>query len=235
MAKVDNLSNCISMQTILVSEIINEFGLLPPKSLPDHSILSGTFVTSFYDIGRNYEQSTHSNSETFSNSSSYPKSDKPPRKNLSKIDKKFMMGQETLELVLQTISKLQNIVDTKDEIDLLWNEVKQIFLSEMSKLPDIPRSDFNKQNRKFRKCKPFWNEDLESFWSTSCKAEKSYLNFKVNSNLDFPRKNILRLNFKNAQKDFDKKYRFYKRQHRKKEYSELETNARTNPAAMWAQ
>ena len=55
------------------------------------------------------------------------------------------MSQETLELVLQTISKLQNIVDTKGEIDLLWSEVKGIFLSEMSKLPDIPRSDFNKQ------------------------------------------------------------------------------------------
>ena len=54
----NNLSNCISMKTILVSEIINKFGLLPPKSLPDHSVLSGTFVTSFYDIGKNYEQST---------------------------------------------------------------------------------------------------------------------------------------------------------------------------------
>ena len=47
---VDNLQNCIRVKTVLVSEIINEFGLLPPKSLPDQSILSGTFVTSFYHI-----------------------------------------------------------------------------------------------------------------------------------------------------------------------------------------
>ena len=75
---------------------------------------------------------------------------------------------------------------------------------------------------------------MESLWSRSCNSEKTYLKFKVNSNLDFPRKNLLRLIFKNAQRDFDKKYRFYKRQHRKKENSELENNARTNPAAMWA-
>ena len=45
---------------------------------------------------------------------------------------------------------------------------------------------------------------------------------------------MLRLDFKTAQKNFDKKYRFFKRQHHRKEYCELEENARTNPANMWA-
>ena len=95
------------------------------------------------------------------------------------------MSQETLELVLATINKLQNIVDTKEELDVLWAEVKNIFVSEMSKLPDIPRSNSKKQNRKFRKSKPFWNDELEQLGSKSCKAEKMYLNFKVRNNADF--------------------------------------------------
>ena len=67
-----------------------------------------------------------------------------------------------------------------------------------------------------------------------CKAEKAYLKFKVQNNADFRCKHNLRIGFKLCQKIFDKKYRFYKRQHRKKEYSDLETNARMDPTAMWA-
>ena len=71
-------------------------------------------------------------------------------------------------------------------------------------------------------------------WNNCCKAEKAYLKFKVQCNADFRYKNNLRINFKEDQKIFDKKYRFYKRQHRKKEFTELETNARMDPTAMWA-
>ena len=38
-----------------MSEDINMLGLIPPITLPDHSILSSTFVTSFYDLGKNFE------------------------------------------------------------------------------------------------------------------------------------------------------------------------------------
>ena len=221
------------MKTILISDVINNFGFLPPAAIPDHSILSGTFVTSFYETGRNFEQNGQENSEQ-PPLQSHPKSNKPPRKNLSKIDDNFLMGQETLELVLKTIYKLENIVNTKEEINVLWTDVKNIFLAEMSNLPDIPCSRNKKQNRKFRKSKPFWNEELESLWAKSCQAEKCYLQFKVIQNEDYPRKNLLRLNFRDTQKHFDKKYRYYKRQHRRKEYSDLESNAKTHPAAMWA-
>ena len=156
----DNLYNCTEMKTVLVSDIINDFGLLPPTSIPDHSILSGKFVTSFFEIGRHFENQ-NSNFSNKSTQNSHPKSNKPLRKNLSKIDEHFLMSQEKLELVLATINKLQNIVDTKEELDVLWAEVKNIFVSEMSKLPDIPRSNSKKQNRKFRKSKPFWNDELE--------------------------------------------------------------------------
>ena len=228
---VDNLYNCTEMKTILVTDIINSFGLLPPKSIPDHSLLSGTFVTSDFDIGKNFE---NTNETEIDPSNSFPPKNKPPRKNLSKIDETFFMSQKTLELILSTIAKLENIVDTKDEINLLWAEVKNIFLAEMNNLPDKPSSTFKKQKRKFRKSKPFWNDELENLWSISCKSEKTYVNFRVNTNAEFPHKNMLRLDFKTAQKNFDKKYRYFKRQHHKNQYYDLETNATKQPAAMWA-
>ena len=52
---VDNLYFCTKMKTILMSDIINYFNFIPPKSIPDHSVLSGTFVTSFFEIGKNFE------------------------------------------------------------------------------------------------------------------------------------------------------------------------------------
>ena len=71
------------------------------------------------------------------------------------------MSNETLELVLQAITRLENKVNTKKEIDDLWSEVKKIFMSEMDKLPNIPRSVKRKLNKKFNKSKPFWNAELE--------------------------------------------------------------------------
>ena len=202
----ENLFNCTEIKTILVSDVINMFKLVPPDSIPDHSVLSATFRTSFYDQGNNYENMNKlkGNQNTIRNKNVKPK--KPPKKNLSKINEQFFMSQETLQQVIQTISKLENIVDTKDEINSLWNEVKNIFLTEMNTLPNIPTSKFKKQNKKFKKSQPFWNSELEKMWKNSCICEKTYLDFRVYTNQDLAIKNILRLNFKTAQKNFVKKF-----------------------------
>ena len=33
---IDHMSSCASMKTVLVSDIINDFKLIPPASIPDH-------------------------------------------------------------------------------------------------------------------------------------------------------------------------------------------------------
>ena len=48
-------------------------------------------------------------------------------------------------------------------------------------------------------------------------------------------KNQLRTSLKILQKLFDKKYRYFQRQHKKKEYYDLETSAKSKPAVMWEQ
>ena len=46
---------CKEMKTLLISEVANTFQIQPPNQLPDHSILIGKFVTSFYknDLSQN--------------------------------------------------------------------------------------------------------------------------------------------------------------------------------------
>ena len=162
-----------------------------------------------------------------------PKQHKKVKKNLSKIDQSFFMSEETFQLILLTINRLENIVNTKAEIDQLWSEIKNVIISEMNSLPELPMSNSKKQNRKFKKSNKFWNEELEILWLETCSTEKNYLNFKVRSNSDFPVKNNFRILFKTAQKHFDKKFRHFKRQYKKNEHSDLETSAKFRPAAMW--
>ena len=197
----------------------------------DEIYISGTFISSFYDLGKNFEKQNINNNVPERPLKIHTKS----KKNLSKIDKSFFMSKETLNSVIFTIGRLENIVNSKSEIDQLWLEVKNLFLFEMGSLPELPTSTSKNMKRKFRKSKIFWNNELEKLWIEACEAEKKYLNFKVNSNVDFPLKNLLRTQFKSAQKHFDKKYRYFQRQNKSKEHSDLQTSAKTNPAAMWAQ
>ena len=45
----DHLKYCTKMQTLLMTEIVNLTGFHPPRTLPDHSVLIGTFNTSIFD------------------------------------------------------------------------------------------------------------------------------------------------------------------------------------------
>ena len=67
-----------------------------------------------------------------------------------------------------------------------------------------------------------------------CANEKAYLAFKVCNNSDLLRKSKLRDNFKNAQTNYDRKLRFYKRKFKKQESDQLSISSSDNPAEMWA-
>ena len=171
-----------------MSDIVNKLELIPPKTLPDHSILSSTFVSSFYDLAKNYgKQNCNQNKKDVPDIP--PKPHKKVKKNISKIDQSFFLSEDTFQLILSTINKLEIIANTKAEIDQLWLEVKNVILAEMSSLPELPSSSFKKQNRKFKKSNKFWNDELETLWLESCKAKNKYMNFKVHSNVDLPIKN----------------------------------------------
>ena len=226
---VNELMYCKEMKTLLIRDLVNSLSIPPPESLPDHSILSGTFMTSSF----NFNQAEQSSFEPFNNMQQ-SKANKEPRKNLRKIDENFFMSQETLILVQNTITRLENADKNQTEINKLWLEIKTLFLNEMASLPNIPSSNCKKMNKKFKKGHKFWNNELANLWSLTCQAERAYTSFKVSQNADLYHKNNLRQTFKNAQSNFDKKFRYFKRQFKNKDLNDLEKLASENSADIWA-
>ena len=206
------------MQTLVIRDIINRFHIAPPQSLPDHSILSGTFQASFFPLLK-------------------PKDDtRPPynavkkiktRKNLKKIDPTFLMSEDVSKEVVATIEKINTNLQSQEQINSLWLEIKNLFTAEIEKLPNLPNVHDKKAKKVFRKCQPFWNSELESLWFSVSQAEKNFLNFRVFESIDIHQKRALRQTFKEAQKLFDKKFRFYKRKYRNKEMAEQD------PKSLW--
>ena len=85
------------------------------------------------------------------------------------------MSDETHQLILNTISRLENAEQNQNEINALWLEIKTLFLNEMAALPDIPSANSKKLNKSKRKGHKFWNNELANLWFGACQAEKQYL------------------------------------------------------------
>jgi hypothetical protein len=199
--------------------------------LPDHSILRGTFFTSFYENNAkqnfpcNFPRHIHVNNPTGS---------RPPKPNLKKMTTTFFMTNEINEQVLQAIERIESTLKTQNNINILRGKNKNLFINQLEKLPTLPAPGNKKQKKLFRKSQPFWNDDLANLWNITCQAENYYTSFKVNSNQDLHQKNILRDDFKNKQKSFDIMFRQAKRKSKKQDLIELEKNAVSNPNSMWA-
>ena len=86
----------------------------------------------------------------------------------------------------------------------------------------FPFLKIKKQNKLFRKSQPFWNNDLEELWKATCEVDKSFVSFKVKSHADHNIKSQLRLDFKNAQKHFDKTFRQAEKIFKKQKNLDLE-------------
>ena len=229
---VDQLTYCREMRTLVVSDIVKMLNIPPPRCLPDHSLLMGTFKTSFY--GKCHQTVLPSCFNNDQTNEKIPMPTRPKKKNIKKMPADFFMSNEIRQKVFDTINKIESSQATQLQINKLWSEIKSLFQSELNKLPSIPISFNKKQKKLFRKSQPFWNDYLESLWKTTCQMEKNYINFKAKSHLDQNRKAQLRADFKTAQKVFDKSFRKAQRNHKKQSLHELEISAQQNPTDMWS-
>ena len=146
---LDHHYYCTEMKTTLVRDLVNSMAIPPPPSLPDHSILSGTFISSHFK----FSQTENCSFEPFNKDPEIE--NKKKRKNLKKVNDTFFMSEETRLLVVDTIARLENQIENQGEINRLWKEIKQLFLNEMEKLPDIPTSNSKKNEEKFQKITTF--------------------------------------------------------------------------------
>ena len=77
-----------------------------------------------------------------------------------------MLSEETAVKVTATISRLENIVATRKEFDLLWSDTRDIIINEIDKLPNLPQSSINKYNNKVK----VKNFGMTSYRLYGCKA-----------------------------------------------------------------
>ena len=142
---IEQLDFCTEMRTVLMTDIVNMTNFVPPQHLPDHSILIGTFKTCDFE--------TLKPDNTLKTNRTLPQ--KPPKKNIKKMDKNFFLNDEINKKIADTIFKLENAINNQSTIDNLWIEIKEMFLSELSSLPDLPTSTNKKPSAKYKKSKEY--------------------------------------------------------------------------------
>ena len=219
---IDNLSHCKQVKTHLITHIINDHNLMPPAHIPDHSVLTAYFQVTEKELTedeRRFER-IENNAE------------KTKKRNINKIDEKFFMSPEIQEKIRQTIDNLEEMATSQHNIDDKYEEIKKLFSDEIDKLP-FKASSSNKQNKQFRKGQSFWNDELGTLWNDYCQKEKQYIDFKCNGRHDQQEKGRLRECFKQSQKLFDKRYRYFKRKSKAQELNDLKNDAHSNPNEMW--
>ena len=59
------------------------------------------------------------------------------------------MSDEIRLQVENTILKLENIVQNQDQLNYLWDDIKNLLLKELDSLPDIPKSNNKNLNKLF--------------------------------------------------------------------------------------
>ena len=219
----DHIQYCTSCSVLKVSSVIDQFCLPVPNSLPDHSILLSEFDIS-YDAP---------SVPKVPSNSSVPNQSKL-KKNVRKIDDTFLASPETLQLLNSTIVHLETITQTQNDVDQIYSEIKKLFMSEIEKLPVSSRKD----QKTLRKASPFWNSELQALWKERTLREDIYTAYKCDGKVPLQRyeKSRLLSEFKSAQKMFDRKFQFYKRQHSSKSFrdlADLADKASSDPAEMW--
>ena len=224
----DHINYCLSLKVVKVSDVINEFNLPVPHTLPDHSIIVSEFDM-FASIPRPDRAP-----EAQARSGERHKS----KKNIRKIPVDFMCSDETMALVNSAIVRIESSLHTQGEVDSIYSDIRSIFASEIDKLPNIPSSKSKHGQKMLRKAAPFWNNDLSELWKARCRSENLYLSFKCDgkNNLQRAGKRTLLSQFKADQKVFDKAFRQEKRQFENnafKSLADLAEKASNDPAEMW--
>ena len=74
-----------------------------------------------------------------------------------------LVMNDTIKREIQTtIHKIKNLSQNQTELDQAWSDIKALFMDQLDSLPNLPASTFKKQNNKFCRSHPFWNDNLAS-------------------------------------------------------------------------
>ena len=138
------------------------------------------------------------------------------------------IANNRFENIMQSIMCAET---NQENVNSVYQDITDLLINEMDRfLPKVkppPNQKGNSGNK--RKKQPFWNEILENLLrNMQCKKRE----FKMGRGSN--RKATLWQNFKVAQGEFDKKFRFYKRKYHRDIMHEIEQLNTSNPKEFWS-
>ena len=157
----ESLSLCKNFKVLTMSDLINKLQLYGQSKIPDHSLVSICLEFPFID---NICIETESGNTV-----------KSVRYNLSEIPSSFLNGEESFELLNQTILNIENAISNQADADVAYeNFVIQLQTEMENKLKKLSGKAKCTTKRNKSRAKPYWSDDLHDV----CKAEKQWLSCK---------------------------------------------------------
>ena len=212
----DKLQTFDEFQVVTVTELVNQcnqLGHIVPSVLPDHSMLSWCI---------HFDTSIRSISQNAARSNSHVKFD------VKSLPNDFMLENEVLNQVYNTIDKLETGYRTQTDIDSIYDDWCSIVSSHMyDKLP-FKHVGYGVNNKRRKPGKPWWSDQLTVLWNDVCTAEKCWLKCS-NGN----RKYVLKSTFVHNRKLFDREVQRAKRLYWYTMQSDLLNECKVDSQQFW--
>ena len=226
----DNLQNCEYFDVKLCSDVVfqnNLQSLIGERcKIPDHAILTAVYNLSFYDRINN-DVNAHININANVNNEQVYDVMRTKHK-VNKLPTDFMKSEMLKNTLLNLIRKVEINRDKQNEINECYNNLCETIIDQMNKyLPRLSNVNF-KTKKRYKPCKPFWDENLEQMWLRVRDSEKIMNKCKCKRVRSF-----MCQEFKDLRNKFDKMYRKQERAYNSGKLIELDEVCVNDPNTFW--
>ena len=129
----------------------------------------------------------------------------------------------------EIITYIENCCDVQRDIDVAYDKLCHVIMNEMKTYLNRIKNQGTKSHKKRRKYKEYWDNDLQNLWNRVCAKEKQFIKSK-GGRLN---KQMLRTEYLDAQRQFDKLLRIKDRQNRREKLIKLESIKTADSVTFW--
>lgn len=221
----DQIKLCSNMQIENCTELINNFGLEElcngPSKIPDHCAI--TFDMGLREIVVVEDESQNSNLDPHI----FMRNKLNPKYSIRNIPPEFLHLDRVGETVNAIINAIEVNNESQIEIDRIYSDFKTLLVSELDNF--FPIYDGSKNKKKWKPCKPYWNDELTVLWKDMHAKETKFYKFKGGRQI----REQLRQEYKTSLWNFDKLLRTQKRRYERGQLLEIEEINTKNPSEFW--
>ena len=215
----DNVKYCQNFKVIPISDIIQKndlaYYLNAKCKQPDHSVISMDIVV----LSMNGDENENIKDEQCIK-------DKP-RFNVNKIPDDMFSSDIVTQSLLSIIVNIESNRETQSDVDTCYESLVKVILQEMKNKLPVFNNDKNK--KRFKNKKPFWNNELDVMWRNMHDKEILYRRYKGTQR----QKNVLHTHYKEAMYKFDRHLRKCERTYKKGLMLETEVTCTNDPSRFW--